>query len=239
MILLDEIRTLLRDARSVAVLTGAGVSAESGIATFRDDDGLWSRFKVEDLATPEAFARDPKFVWQWYDSRRVDIAKAKPNAGHFALAELERRVPNFTLITQNIDDLHDEAGSRNVLKVHGSIWTLRCTVCSHERRDRTAPLPDLPPKCDCGAYLRPGVVWFGELLPQDVWRQAEFAAVTADVFLVIGTSAVVFPAASLAGVARDAGAKVVEINIAETPISGRIDAFLKGRSAQLLPQLVA
>ena len=236
---MDRIRTLLKNARSVAALTGAGVSAESGIPTFRGNNGLWKQYRAEDLATPEAFERDPKLVWEWYDWRRCLIAKAKPNAGHYALAELERHLPSFTLITQNVDDLHDGAGSRNVLKVHGSIWMVRCTLCGEEHVDRTAPLAELPPRCDCGALLRPGVVWFGEALPPDVWQEAERAAASAELFLVIGTSAVVYPSAGLASIAKRAGAKVVEINIVDTPLSSWIDESLRGTSAELLPQLMA
>jgi NAD-dependent deacetylase len=235
----DHIRTLLKTARSVAALTGAGVSAESGVPTFRGNNGLWQQYRAEDLATPAAFDRDPKLVWEWYDWRRCLIANAKPNAGHYALAELERQVPSFTLITQNVDDLHDDAGSRHVLKVHGSIWLVRCTSCGEEHLDRTAPLPELPPKCSCGALLRPGVVWFGETLPQDVWQQAERAAAAADLFLVIGTSAIVYPSAGLASIAKRAGAKVVEINIVDTPLSNWIDESLRGPSAELLPQLMS
>lgn len=266
---MEHVRALLKNARSVATLTGAGVSAESGVPTFRGNNGLWKQYRPEDLATPEAFARDPKLVWEWYDWRRGLIAGVRPNAGHYALAELERRLPSFTLITQNVDDLHDDAGSRNVLKVHGSIWAVRCTgrgkaqraaaggrytagelvspagaapfcaSCSKDRVDRTVPLLEIPPKCECGALLRPGVVWFGEALPPAVWQKAERAAEQADLFLVIGTSALVYPAAGLAGIAKRAGAKVIEINIAETPLSHCIDAFLKGPSAELLPQLMA
>lgn len=235
---MDELRTLLKNARSVAALTGAGVSAESGVPTFRGNNGLWKQYRAEDLATPEAFARDPKLVWEWYDWRRGLIARARPNAGHYALAALEQRTPNFALITQNVDDLHDDAGSSKVLKVHGSIWVVRCTGCGKERVDRSTPLREIPPKCGCGALLRPGVVWFGEALPNDVWRQAEQAAESAEVFLVIGTSALVYPAAGLAAIAKRAGAKVVEINIAETPLSHRIETFLQGSSAELLPQLM-
>lgn len=235
---MEDVRRLIQNAHSIAVLTGAGVSAESGVPTFRGSDGLWRQFRSEDLATPEAFARDPKLVWEWYDWRRGNMASARPNAGHYALAELQRRVPKFTLITQNIDDLHDDAGSRNVLKLHGSIWVLRCSGCGKEREDRTTPLPDIPPKCECGALLRPGIVWFGEMLPEDVWQEAEWAAEHAEVFLVIGTSALVYPAAGLAGIAKSAGAKVVEINIEETALTKRIHAFLRGPSAELLPQLV-
>lgn len=236
---MEHVRTLLKDARSIAALTGAGVSAESGVPTFRGNHGLWKEYRAEDLATPEAFARDPKLVWEWYDWRRGLIAAVKPNAGHYALAEFERRVPKFTLITQNVDDLHDDAGSENVLKIHGSIWTVRCTGCGKERRDRTPRLAQIPPRCECGALLRPGVVWFGEALSPVVLQKAERAAAEADVFLVIGTSSIVYPSAGQANIAQRAGAKVIEINIAETPLSYRIDTVLRGPSAELLPQLMA
>lgn len=236
---MDRIRDWLASASSIAVLTGAGISAESGIPTFRGAGGLWRRYRAEDLATPEAFARDPKLVWEWYDWRRGVIAEAVPNAGHRALAELERRAPDFTLITQNVDGLHDRAGSGRILKVHGDIWTLRCADCGREREDRRASIPALPPRCECGGIERPGVVWFGEALPGAVWLRAQKAAARADVFLVVGTSAVVYPAAGLAGMAKSKGAKVIEINIAETPATGIADASLRGSAAEILPGLVA
>lgn len=236
---MDVARQWLKEARSVAVLTGAGVSAESGVPTFRGNGGLWKQHRAESLATPGAFARDPKLVWEWYDWRRSVLAEARPNPGHVALVELEERVPKFTLITQNVDGLHELAGSRNVLRLHGSIWTLRCTGCAREHDDRTPRLAEIPPRCECGAMLRPGVVWFGEALPADVWEQAEAAARSADLFLVIGTSAVVYPAAGLASIAKSSGARVVEINVAETALSDGIDEFLLGPSGQLLPQLIA
>jgi len=236
---MQAVREWLKDAKRVAALTGAGVSAESGVPTFRGQNGLWKQRRPEQLATPEAFARDPKLVWEWYNWRRTVLSEVKPNPGHYALAELEHRVPAFTLITQNVDGLHHLAGSRNVLQVHGSIWNLRCLSCRTEHIDRRIPLPELPPKCDCGGMLRPGVVWFGESLPQDIWRQAEQAARSADLFLVIGTSAVVYPAAGLAHIAKSNGARVVEINIEETAISSGIDSFLQGPSGELLPQLIA
>jgi len=232
-------REWLKQARSVAVLTGAGVSAESGVPTFRGADGLWKRHRAESLATPEAFASDPKLVWEWYDWRRSVLSGVKPNAGHYALAELEKRTPNFTLITQNVDGLHELAGSRNVLRVHGSIWMLRCLECGREQEDRRTPLPEIPPRCACGGMLRPGVVWFGEALPAAVWRAAETAARSCDLLLVIGTSALVYPAAGLAHLAKSSGARVVEINVAETPLSREIDEFLLGPSGELLPQLIA
>ncbi|HLJ46832.1 MAG TPA: NAD-dependent deacylase [Bryobacteraceae bacterium] len=236
---MDAIRQLLREARSIAVLTGAGVSAESGVPTFRGADGLWKQYRALDLATPEAFERDPKLVWEWYDWRRSLISKARPNSAHLALAELERQSRHFTLITQNVDDLHDDAGSRNILKVHGSIWIVRCTECGRERTDRRVPLPELPPKCDCGGLLRPGVVWFGESLPAGIWEKAEEAAHDAAVFLVIGTSAVVYPSAGLVQTSRRGGAKVIEINVETTPVSGTVDECLLGSAAELLPRLMA
>ena len=236
---MHAVREWLKNARSVAVLTGAGVSAESGVPTFRGNNGLWKQYRAEDLATPGAFARDPKLVWEWYDWRRGLIAQAQPNAGHLALVELEKRLPSFTLITQNVDGLHELAGSRKVLNLHGSIWKLRCTSCERERVDRRTPLPEIPPKCECGALLRPGVVWFGEALPPGVWEQAESAARASEIFLLVGTSAVVYPAAGLAQIAKAAGARVVEINIVETVVSRGIDEFLQGPSGELLPQLIA
>jgi len=232
------VREWLQAASSIAVLTGAGISAESGIPTFRVAGGLWRQYRPEDLATPEAFARDPKLVWEWYNWRRGLIARAQTNAGHAALVEMERRAERFTLITQNVDGLHDRAGSRNILKVHGDIWTLRCCDCGRERVDRSESIADLPPRCSCGGLERPGVVWFGEGLPQDVWARAERAVREAEVFLVIGTAAVVYPAAGLVELAKSEGAKVVEINIAETPVSGLVDASLRGSAAEVLPQLL-
>ncbi|PYT12234.1 MAG: NAD-dependent deacylase [Acidobacteria bacterium] len=236
---MHRIREWMESACSVAVLTGAGISAESGIPTFRGAAGLWRQYRPEDLATPEAFARDPKLVWEWYDWRRGLIAKAQPNAAHCALTRLERRVSDFTLITQNVDGLHDRAGSRNILKVHGDIWTVRCSACGKERQDLRPSIPDLPLRCACGALERPGVVWFGEPLPAEVWQRAETAAREAALFLVIGTAAVVYPAAGLANLAKSAGAKVVEINVAETPLSTFVDASLRGPAAEILPQLLS
>ncbi len=236
---MQSAREWIKQAGSIAVLTGAGVSAESGVPTFRGKGGLWKQHRAESLATPEAFARDSKLVWEWYDWRRGVLAAIQPNAGHFALAELEQRTPNFTLITQNVDGLHELAGSRNVLRVHGSIWILRCLACGREEEDRRSPLPEIPPRCACGGMLRPGVVWFGESLPPDVWKAAEAAARACELLLVIGTSAVVYPAAGLARLAKSSGARVVEINVAETPLTHEIDEFLLGPSGELLPRLIA
>ncbi|HKO06010.1 MAG TPA: NAD-dependent deacylase [Candidatus Acidoferrales bacterium] len=235
---LAQARDWLAEARSIAVLTGAGISAESGIPTFRGPGGLWNNRRPEDLATPEAFARDPKLAWGWYDWRRQRVAAAQPNPGHIALAELERSVPAFTLITQNVDGLHRAAGSRNVIELHGSLWRLRCVVCAREIENRDVPLPEIPPRCSCGGLLRPGVVWFGEALPPDAIQHAARAAACCDLFLLCGTSAVVYPAASLPERALAAGAKVVEINIEPTPFSDVAHLSLRGKSGEALPRLV-
>jgi NAD-dependent deacetylase len=228
----------VQQASRLVALTGAGISAESGIATFRGAGGLWRQFRPEQLATPQAFARDPKLVWEWYDWRRQRIAQAQPNAGHAALVEIERRKRSFTLVTQNVDGLHDRAGSRRVLKLHGDIWIVRCTACRRERRDERTPLGEIPPRCECGGLLRPGVVWFGEPLPPDVLAEAERTVREADVFLVVGTSAVVFPAAGLTPLAKQSGAKVIEVNLEETPFSSSVDCSLRGKAGELLPELI-
>jgi NAD-dependent deacetylase len=224
---------LLKSAANVAVLTGAGVSAESGIPTFRSNGGYWQQYRFEDLATPQAFARDPKFVWTWYEERRRAIAETKPNAGHLALAALERSKPVFTLITQNVDGLHDLAGSKNIIKLHGDIWNVRCLHCGEERVERSQ-LEDLPPHCDCGGMLRPGVVWFGEALPKGALERATAAVRAADVLIVAGTSAQVYPAAGLIPLASN----VIEINPEATPFSDEVTISLRGKSAEILPQLL-
>ncbi len=235
---LEDARAAIADAASVAVLTGAGISAESGIPTFRGPGGLWRNYKPEDLATPEAFARDPKLVWEWYNWRRELVAKAEPNAAHRALVALEVRKPRFTLITQNVDGLHDRAGSGKILKLHGDLWRMRCTECGANWPDGRAPLPKLPPHCGCGGLARPGVVWFGEPLPEGMMQEAEHAAADAAVLLVIGTSAVVYPAASLIPFAREAGAKIIEINVEPSAASSMADVVLQGPAGEILPQLL-
>ena len=235
---LAQAREWLAKATSIAILTGAGISAESGVPTFRGADGLWKNYKPEELATPEAFARDPRLVWEWYDWRRQIIAKAAPNPAHKALVQLEIQKRGFTLITQNVDGLHDLAGNGKILKLHGDIWRMRCTTCGANFPNRRVPLPKIPPHCACGGMARPGVVWFGEPLPEGMMKEAEHAAESAEVFLVIGTSAVVFPAAGLIPFAKQAGAKVVEINTEPTQFSEMVDCALQGAAGEILPQLL-
>lgn len=230
----------LRGARHVAVLTGAGISAESGIPTFRDAlTGFWANFNPEDLATPEAFARQPAVVWDWYASRRDAIRAAQPNAGHRALVELARHVPRFTLITQNVDGLHQRAGSTDVIELHGNILRSRC---SREGVIVEDPAPGAsPPPCPrCGAPLRPDVVWYGEILPLDALAAAEDAAGTCDVLLSVGTSNLVVPAASLPWMAARRGATVVVVNTtAEGQHAGPGVHFALGGAGTVLPALVA
>ncbi|HEY1239037.1 MAG TPA: NAD-dependent deacylase [Bryobacteraceae bacterium] len=234
----DRARERLSAAQSVAVLTGAGISAESGIPTFRGAGGLWNNYRAEDLATPQAFARDPRLVWEWYNWRRELIAKAKPNPAHHALVKLETAKPRFTLITQNVDGLHDLAGSGRILKLHGDIWRLRCATCGSNWPDRRPTLPKLPPHCACGGMARPGVVWFGEPLPDGIMSEAEHAVAASEVFLVIGTSAVVYPAAGLVPFAKQSGATIIEINTESTGFSEMVDFALQGPAGELLPTLL-
>ena len=237
-------REALSRARSITVLTGAGISAESGIPTFRDAlSGLWERFKPEELATPEAFIANPRLVWDWYAWRREKAIDAMPNPGHDALAELERtciaRDANFTLVTQNVDGLHQAAGSRNVIELHGNIRRVKC-FDHHHPADSWVETGTLPPHCPlCGSMLRPDVVWFGEMLPEDALEAAMQAARSCDVFLSVGTSALVEPAASLPFAARQAGAMVIEVNRESTPLTNAAQISLRGAAGVILPQLVA
>jgi len=229
----------LRNTRHVAALTGSGISAESGVPTFRDSQsGLWSKFKPEDLATPEAFQRNPKLVWEWYAWRRELVSRAQPNPGHVALVELERRVPQLSLITQNVDGLHQRAGSRNAIELHGNISRTKCLeenvlVETWEESEVT------PPRCPgCGGHLRPDVVWFGEALPPAALERALAASQSCDLFFSIGTSTLVHPAASLPFVALQHGAMVVEINPDPTPLTGQARHALRGPAGAVLPALL-
>ena len=230
---------MLRDGAPTLVLTGAGVSAESGLATFRGSGGLWEGRDPMDIATPEAFTRDPVDVWRFYAWRRRQAAAARPNPGHVALAGLEAALPQFVLATQNVDGLHQRAGSRRVVELHGSLWTLRCTRDGRSSTDTSLDFPEVPPRCSCGAMLRPGVVWFGEMLPEEAMARAERAARSARVVIVAGTSSLVFPAAGLPAIARDGGAWIVEVNPEVTPLSPSASERLVGPSGTILPLLAA
>jgi len=230
-------RERLAAAGSVCVLTGSGISAESGLPTFRGQNGLWRTHRVEQLASPEGFARDPELVWAWYNERRAAHCSARPNAGHIALAALERRYADFTLATQNVDSLHLRAGSRSVLELHGHLREARCERCG-ARRALDASLQASEIAHACGGRYRPDIVWFGESLPAAAWAAATAAAGRADVVLVVGTSGIVNPAALLATRVPRADATVVEINPEETRVTERADLSLRGRASELLPQLL-
>jgi len=229
----------LQDAKRIVALTGAGVSQESGLRTFRDaQTGLWAQYKPEELASPEAFRRDPKLIWDWYAWRREAVKAVRPNPGHYALAKMEKRVPGFTLITQNVDGLHRMAGNQNVLELHGNIQRVRCADCYTFTAIWGDDNESVPLCKECGGLLRPDVVWFGEALPRDQLEAAVEAARSCDVFFSIGTSGVVRPAASLAFAAHNRGAVVVEINAEPTPLTSKADYFLQGKSGEILPSLV-
>lgn len=229
----------LRSWDRFVVLTGAGVSQESGLRTFRDaQTGLWAQYKPTELASPEAFARDPKLIWDWYAWRREAVKAVRPNPGHYALVKMETCVPEFTLVTQNVDNLHRMAGSQNVLELHGNIQRVRCADC-YTFTEIWDDDNESVPRCNvCGGLLRPDVVWFGEALPRQQLEAAVEAARSCDVFFSIGTSGIVQPAASLAFAAHNRGATVVEINAEPTPLTPKTDYFLQGKSGEILPQLV-
>ncbi|KPL07522.1 NAD-dependent protein deacylase [bacterium SM23_57] len=228
----------LEAAHRVAVLTGAGVSAESGVPTFRGEEGLWKKFRPEELANFDAFMRNPELVWEWYTFRKNIIANIEPNAGHYTLAKLEPRFPEFALITQNVDGLHRRAGSNNVLELHGNIMRNRCLNCETVIDSEELEFEGTVPRCQCGGMLRPDVVWFGEMLPQRVLHAAFEAAESCDVFFSVGTSAVVHPAASLPIVAKQNDAYLIEINPEATPLTAIADESLRGASGEILPVIL-
>ncbi len=235
----DKLLQVLRTATAVVALTGAGVSQESGLRTFRDaQTGIWIQHRPEDLASPEAFRRNPQLVWDWYAWRREAIKGVRPNAGHYALVEMERRLPQFTLITQNVDGLHRMAGSRRVLELHGNILRVRCSECGTYAEEWQEEAEQVPHCRVCGGLLRPDVIWFGESLPRAELEQAVEAARNCALFLSIGTSGVVQPAASLAYAAHNRGAVLVELNPESTPLTPKVDFFLQGKSGELLPALL-
>ena len=232
-----DVAEVVAASRRCVVLTGAGISAESGVPTFRGPGGLWERYRPEELATPEAFERDPELVWRWYKWRQEVIYSASPNPGHYAVAELERLGVVKAVITQNVDGLHQRAGSTKVVELHGSIWRARCTKCGAVYK-LEKPVEAVPPRCaKCGGLLRPDVVWFGEPLPQEAWREAAELAAASDVMIVVGTSGAVYPAAYIPQIAKRAGAVVIEVNIEPTAITPTADFFIRGRAGEALPRL--
>lgn len=234
----EELLTRLKTAKTVAVLTGAGISAESGVPTFRGEEGLWKKFRPEELANFDAFMQNPKLVWEWYNYRKKIISEVKPNPGHYALVKMEQLFEHFYLITQNVDNLHARAGSQRIYELHGNIMRNRCVDCNKQVTEISVPTSDELPRCNCGGLIRPDVVWFGEALPQSVLRDSFTAANYSEVFFSIGTSAVVQPAASLPLEAKNAGAYVVEVNTDPTVISSLVDESILGKSGAILPHLI-
>jgi len=218
----------------MSVFTGAGVSAESGIPTFRGAGGIWEKYDYRKLATPEGFKQDPRLVWEWYQLRQIEMKKAKPNPAHMTIAEMEEAVPNFSVLTQNIDGMHKRAGSKKIVELHGNIWRMRCV------RDGTVfeiddPVTEIPPLCQCGSLLRPDVVWFGEPLSPQAIDEASKAAASSEVMFVIGTSAIVYPAAALPILTKNSGGTVIEINAEPTDVSSYSDLSLYGPAGDILP----
>ena len=235
----NKLQSLIPRVESVCVLTGAGISAESGVETFRGGNGLWSKLKPEELADFGAFMRNPELVWEWYNYRKKILHDVKPNPAHYALARLEKIVKEFTLVTQNIDNLHISAGSKNVLELHGNIERSYCIDCHKNYDNVEVTQENKVPHCPtCNGLIRPDVVWFGEMLPEGVFEAASDAASQCELFLTIGTSAVVYPAAGLPKTARNSGAYVVEVNTEPTEISHTVNETLLGKAGEVLPQLL-
>ncbi len=235
---LQLLKVKLHQSLDIVVLTGAGISAESGVPTFRGQDSLWRQYRAVELATPQAFQRDPRLVWEFYQWRQQLLQSLRPNPAHYSLAALEQLSPRFTLITQNIDGLHALAGSHNIIELHGNIWHLHCTGCGQVQEDRGLGLPPLPVCNHCGALLRPHVVWFGESLDPEVLEKAYAALQTCQVLLIIGTSGLVQPAASMGTLAKQHRAFLAEINLETTPQSYLCNLSLQGKAGELLPQLL-
>lgn len=233
----SDLLAVLNKAKSIVFFSGAGISAESGIPTFRGKDGIWNKLNPEELANFNAFVRNPKLVWEWYNYRKSIIHHSQPNKGHFAIAEMEKYFENVIVITQNVDNLHRRAGSKTVYELHGNIERNFCVKC-RKRYDVELEFKDGIPKCNCGGLIRPDVVWFGEFLPADQFQHSEKATRNCDVFFIVGTSGVVYPAASLVYTARSSGAFLVEVNIEETEASSIADLSLFGESGKILPQIV-
>ncbi len=232
----ESIKDQIKEIKKIVFVTGAGISQESGIPTFRGNDGLWRNHDAMKLATIDAFYENPKLVWEWYNERRSNIFAASPNQGHKAIAELEKYV-EVVVLTQNIDGLHQKAGSSNVLELHGSIVEIKCTVCDF-KNEIVTEFSEIPPLCKCGNILRPNVVWFGESLPQDIWQKAMILSSQCDLMVVAGTSLVVSPANTLPIYAKQNNAILIEINPEQTEMSSEMNLVLRETSAKTLPELV-
>lgn len=235
---IDKCVEILAQLSNLVVATGAGMSKESGIPTFRDaPSALWANYNPEDLATPEGFRKDPPLVWRWYEERRKMIAKTSPHAGHFAVAELEKMYGGFLLVTQNIDNLHREAGSRSIVEFHGNIFRNKCFDQEHPV-DKLPQTDEVPPRCHCGSLIRPDVVWYSEMPAQEDFERSVSALAVCEAILVVGTSGMVYPAAGFPAMAKKSGAKVVEVNPDETPITAYADVFVKAPAGEALPLIV-
>lgn len=239
---IDRARELVASAHRIVAFTGAGISAESGVPTYRATGGLWKQFNPGQIASPQGFAEDPQRSWRWHNERRAALEGIHPNPGHQALANLEHRVAErggrMTVATQNIDGLHHRAGSRRVLELHGSILRARCTACDATEGLGFRDVGEAPMCPECGAMLRPDIVWFGEMLPEDVWETARDEAAACDLMITAGTSAVVYPAAGLVELAARAGAPVLEVNLEPTPMTRVAEVTLRGKAGELLPRVV-
>jgi NAD-dependent deacetylase len=236
--LIDAAARVLSNSRSAIILTGAGISKESGIPTFRDSDGLWQTYRPEELASREGFLSNPSLVWSWYRQRLKTARETNPNAGHIALAELERLLPKVLLITQNVDNLHHRAGSREIVELHGNIERYRCFEYGHPASEDES-WGDEPPRCHCGSLIRPDIVWFGEPLPEAELECAFGETGRCDTCFVVGTSGLIYPAAGLPHVAKNAGAILIEVNVEASGVTQAVDIFLEGKSGEILPELVS
>lgn len=233
----NEFIDKLSESKRIVFFTGAGISAESGIPTFRGKDGIWNKLKPEELANFNAFLRNPQMVWEWYNHRKKIIHESKPNNGHLAIAGFEKYFDDVTVVTQNIDNLHRRAGSTKIYELHGNIernYCIKCNTYYNEELDFSEGVP----KCKCGGLIRPDVVWFGEFLPADQLVESEKATISSDMFFVVGTSAVVYPAAGLVYTAKRAGSFIVEVNIEETEVSSIADASFFGEAGKVLPAIL-
>ena len=228
----------LSEAKEVVFFTGAGISAESGIPTFRGKDGIWNKLKPEELANFNAFMRNPEMVWEWYNHRKKIVHDSKPNPGHYAIAEMQNLIDKVTVVTQNIDNLHRRAGSNNIYELHGNIERNFCVNC-HTFYNEELDFSEGVPKCNCGGLIRPDVVWFGEFLPEDQFRGGQLASISSDIFFVVGTSGIVYPAAGLIHSAKHSGSYIVEVNIEPTEISSVCDESYFGESGKVLPEIVS